>query len=317
MCEICGGPHFTLICPQYVGALAHYYANPSAQPQQYHPQEYPSFHFDDPYQQLQHNQGQFYGQYSDSNSDEGIASRLGMLEEMLVQMVTMDARKQKMLAEQDIALRNRQSEILDLQRTVEDISRRLREEEEEEEEEVEENSKQQPTAGYTYDADGNYLGYTNLLGELFPTFPELGKDPYMEYEDESDEEFIPEPETIMAISVPPAVQHEKGEENTGKLIIDFSCSDDEIDAQLAAYERLKGEGRDEKDEEITLEMETKMDYEVPPPVQQVIYDFGSDSDDEIDEEEWVAYQKSLVKTELIEEEVELGDSVKFMFGAEV
>jgi len=236
MCEICEGPHFTVKCPQYVGALVHYYANPSAQPQQYHPQEYPSFHFDDPYQQLQHNQGQFYGQYSDSNSDEGIASKLGMLEDILVQIVAMDARKQKMLAEQDIALRNRQSEILDLQRTVEDISRRLREEAVEEEE-VEENSKQQPTAGYTYDADGNYLGYTNLLGELFPTFPELGKEPYMEYEDESDEEFIPEPETTMDISVPPPVQQEEREENTGKFIIDFSCSNEEIDAQLAAYKR--------------------------------------------------------------------------------
>ncbi|MFS7930060.1 hypothetical protein Hanom_Chr04g00339711 [Helianthus anomalus] len=28
MCEICGGPHFTVKCPQYVGSSMHYYANP-------------------------------------------------------------------------------------------------------------------------------------------------------------------------------------------------------------------------------------------------------------------------------------------------
>ncbi|MFS8007788.1 hypothetical protein Hanom_Chr14g01265131 [Helianthus anomalus] len=48
MCEICGGPYFTLICPQYVGSLAHYYANPLVQPQPYYLQGYPSYHYNDP-----------------------------------------------------------------------------------------------------------------------------------------------------------------------------------------------------------------------------------------------------------------------------
>ncbi|MFS7912407.1 hypothetical protein Hanom_Chr02g00129611 [Helianthus anomalus] len=61
-------------------------------------------------------------------------------------------------------------------------------------------------------------------------------------------------------------------------------------------------------------METKMDAEVPPPVPQgPIINYWSDSDDEIDEEEWAAYQRSLVKKEVIEEEVELGDSTGGMF----
>ncbi|KAJ0556406.1 hypothetical protein HanRHA438_Chr07g0301071 [Helianthus annuus] len=74
------------------------------------------------------------------------------------------------------------------------------------------------------------------------------------------------------------------------------------------------EVEEESDEEIIPVTETIMDDEVPPPVQKgIIYDFGSDSDDEIDEEEWAAYQRSLVKKKIIEEEVELGDSTGWMF----
>ncbi|KAJ0600034.1 hypothetical protein HanIR_Chr03g0111961 [Helianthus annuus] len=74
------------------------------------------------------------------------------------------------------------------------------------------------------------------------------------------------------------------------------------------------EVEEESDEEIIPVTETIMDDEVPPPAQKgIIYDFGSDSDDEIDEEEWVAYQRSLVKKKVIEEEVELGDSTGWMF----
>ncbi|MFS8003720.1 hypothetical protein Hanom_Chr13g01217211 [Helianthus anomalus] len=71
---------------------------------------------------------------------------------------------------------------------------------------------------------------------------------------------------------------------------------------------------DWSDEEITSVTETKMDAEVPPPVP--IINYWSDSDDEIDEEEWVAYQRSLVKEEVMEEELDLGDSLGLMFGAE-
>ncbi|KAJ0588691.1 hypothetical protein HanRHA438_Chr04g0174281 [Helianthus annuus] len=74
------------------------------------------------------------------------------------------------------------------------------------------------------------------------------------------------------------------------------------------------EVEEESDEEIIPVTETIMDDEVPPPVQKgIIYDFGSDSDDEIDEEEWAAYQRSLVKKKVVEEEVELGDSTGWMF----
>ncbi|MFS7948739.1 hypothetical protein Hanom_Chr06g00563421 [Helianthus anomalus] len=60
-----------------------------------------------------------------------------------------------------------------------------------------------------------------------------------------------------------------------------------------------------------------MDDEVPPPKPKVtIYDFGSDSDDEIDEKEWAAYQRSLLQKEVTKKEVELGDSIGLMFGAE-
>ncbi|XP_021971303.1 uncharacterized protein LOC110866463 [Helianthus annuus] len=77
------------------------------------------------------------------------------------------------------------------------------------------------------------------------------------------------------------------------------------------------EVEEESDEEIIPVTETIMDDEVPPPVQKgIIYDFGSDSDDEIDEEEWAAYQRSLVKRKVTEEEVELGDSTGWMFGEE-
>ena len=309
MCEICGGPHFTVKCPQYEGSSEQYYTNPFAHSQPYYSQGYHPSHYYGSYRQQQ------YDQFSGSNFSGGMVDKLSRIESLLTQLVGKDANTQKTLSltlsEHDILLKNQQTMLLDFQRSEEYMVRRL-DERFLEEVEVQVQPEQPPTAGYTYDVDGNYLGYMNLLGELFPTFPEPGKEPYMEYEDESDEEFIPEPETIMAISVPPPVPHEKGEENTGKLIIDFSCSDEEIDAQLAAYERLKGEGRDEKDEEITLETETKMDVEVPPPVlQDITYDVWGDTDDDVYDGEWVDYQ------EFPEEEVDLGESIEFMFGFEI
>ncbi|KAJ0840472.1 putative transcription factor interactor and regulator CCHC(Zn) family [Helianthus annuus] len=70
------------------------------------------------------------------------------------------------------------------------------------------------------------------------------------------------------------VDREEREEKNGKFIIDFTCSNEEIDAQLAAYKRWKGEDSEEDEEESIEEIipvtETKMDVEVPPPVQQVV-----------------------------------------------
>ncbi|XP_076958286.1 uncharacterized protein LOC143633968 [Bidens hawaiensis] len=117
---------------------------------------------------------------------------------------------------------------------------------------------EQPTPGYKYDAEGNYLGHMNRLGKLFPMFPEEGKEPIMEYIDDS-EENIPGTETRVADKVPPQA--------TQVCVVDFE----------GCY---------------------------------------SDSDDEINEEEWAAYQRSLVKKEEIEDDVDLGDSLELMFGVE-
>jgi len=73
----------------------------------------------------------------------------------------------------------------------------------------------------------------------------------------------------------------------------------------------------ESDERITQVTETEMDNEVPPPVPQVtIANYWSDSDDEVNEEKWASYQKSFVKKEVIEEQMDLGDSLELMFGVE-
>ncbi|KAJ0917965.1 hypothetical protein HanRHA438_Chr05g0212131 [Helianthus annuus] len=218
MGEICGGPHFTIHCPNSPGYSINYIANPFVQPQPYYSQGYPSYYYDDPYQQPQHNQGQYYyyDQYSDSNFVGGNDSALSTIKELLVQLVTQKADTQKTLLEHDIIQRNRQSALLDLQSTIEDIARRLKEEEQEQKVQPE----KQPTTGNTYDPEGKGL-------------------PYRKYEEE--------------------------------LV-----------------------------EDITPVTETKMDKEVPPMVPQVtLYDFGSDSDDEIDEEEWAAYQRSLLKKEVV------------------
>ncbi|XP_076946097.1 uncharacterized protein LOC143617409 [Bidens hawaiensis] len=61
---------------------------------------------------------------------------------------------------------------------------------------------EQPTPGYKYDAEVNYLGYMNRLGELFPMFPEEGKEPIMEYIDDSEENIL-DTETRVADKVPP------------------------------------------------------------------------------------------------------------------
>ncbi|KAJ0804112.1 hypothetical protein HanPI659440_Chr02g0034321 [Helianthus annuus] len=289
MCEICGGPHFTVNCPQYEGSSARCYANPFmcqncgiphisifcpyfprystryanpfVQSQPYFSQGYSlnyydnQPYYDDPYQQPQHSQGQFSGSggqfasggstQESQGSDKALQGCLSRMEEMFAQMMTQNqafAKNQEQINKnKESALLDQQSALLDLQRTVDDIARRLKEEEQ-----AQKVQPEQLTTGYTYDAEGNYLGYMLSTGELIPTFPELGKElPYEEW----------------------------------------------------------------SDEEITSVTETKMDTEVPPPVPQVpIINYWSDSDDEIDEEEGAAYQRSLVKKEVIEEEVELGDS---------
>ncbi|KAF5782033.1 putative transcription factor interactor and regulator CCHC(Zn) family [Helianthus annuus] len=72
-----------------------------------------------------------------------------------------------------------------------------------------------------------------------------------------------EPETTMDVSVPPLVQQEEREEYTGKFIIDFSCSNEEIDAQLAAYKRWKGEDLEKVEEEPLDKMEDENEEHIP------------------------------------------------------
>ncbi|KAJ0569619.1 hypothetical protein HanRHA438_Chr05g0214771 [Helianthus annuus] len=96
------------------------------------------------------------------------------------------------------------------------------------------------------------------------------------------------------------VEREEREEKNGKFIIDFSCGDEKIDAQLAEYKRLTEEEIEEEppgDLELSdVEPETIMDVEVPPQVQQVVnssywcptpwnIDDGFWSDDEVVVEE--------------------------------
>ncbi|KAJ0800571.1 hypothetical protein HanPI659440_Chr03g0104621 [Helianthus annuus] len=261
MCEICGGPYFTVNCPQYEGSSARCYANPFmcqncgiphisifcpyfprystryanpfVQSQRYFSQGYSlnyydnQPYYDDPYQQPQHNQGQ--------TSDRGSGGSLSRMEEMFAQMMTQNAQMmtqneatQKSLAvfakTQEQINRNRESALSDQQSALLDLQRTVDDiaRRLKEEEQAQKVQPEQPTTGYTYE--------------------------------------------------------------------------------------------DWSDEEITSVTEMKMDDEVPPPVPQVpIINYWSDSDDEIDEEEWAAYQRSLVKKEVIEEEVELGDSTGWMF----
>ena len=74
-----------------------------------------------------HNQGQ--GQFSSGNSGnksgEGSEDKLDKIGELLTQLVAKDAQTQKALAEHDLLLKNQQSALLDLQRYVGDVARRL------------------------------------------------------------------------------------------------------------------------------------------------------------------------------------------------
>src|ERR1051326_4206965 len=100
MCEICGGPHFTILCPQYEGSSAHYYANSFVQPQPYYSQGCPTYYYDDSYQQPHYNQ--FSGQFSGSTSYEDSGNDWSEIKSLLTLLVSKDENTQKMLAEHDI-----------------------------------------------------------------------------------------------------------------------------------------------------------------------------------------------------------------------
>ncbi|XP_076932931.1 uncharacterized protein LOC143598651 [Bidens hawaiensis] len=76
----------------------------------------------------------------------------------------------------------------------------------------------------------------------------------------------------------------------------------------------------DEEEELILDTETRVADEIPPQVSQVYVanctKFFSDSDDDCDEEEWVAYLRSVMVKPVFEEEIELGESFELMFGVE-
>ncbi|XP_076951097.1 uncharacterized protein LOC143624272 [Bidens hawaiensis] len=96
----------------------------------------------------------------------------------------------------------------------------------------------------------------NQLGELFPTFPEEGKEPIMEYVDE-EEELIPDTKTLVADEIPPQVSQEEielgdsfelmfGVEDMVKVVNELSEEDEFLDLEL--------DGLSEYDEGGTLDV---------------------------------------------------------------
>ena len=123
MFEICGGPHFTVKCPQYEGSSEQCYTNPFAHSQPYYSQGYHPSHYDGSYRQQQ------YDQFSGSNFSGGMVDRLSRIESLLTQLVGKDANTQKTLSltlsEHDILLKNQQTMLLDFQRSEEYMVRRF------------------------------------------------------------------------------------------------------------------------------------------------------------------------------------------------
>ncbi|XP_076958071.1 uncharacterized protein LOC143633705 [Bidens hawaiensis] len=137
---------------------------------------------------------------------------------------------------------------------------------------------EQPTPGYRYYAEGNYLGYMNRLGELFLTFPEEGKEPIMEYVDEEDE-IIPDTETRVVDEVPPQVSQEETELGES-LELMFGVEDMvKVDNEL-----------NEEDEFLNLELDGLSDY---------------DGGDTLDVNEDVAFFEALLVEDSVNEDVVL------------
>ena len=119
MCDICGGPHFTVKCPQYEGSSTPYYANPFVQPQPYFSQGYSSYQYKEPYYQPQQQNSEVYEQ-----------DQLDRITGLLVQLVATDETTQKMIQEHEVLLQNHQSILSDIRCSIEEMSRRLEEVEE-------------------------------------------------------------------------------------------------------------------------------------------------------------------------------------------
>ncbi|XP_076940981.1 uncharacterized protein LOC143610366 [Bidens hawaiensis] len=234
----------------------------------------PSYFCNEPDRGYQYKHGQDYGQHSESNPNRGAEAYLNKIEELLTRPLEKDAQYQKKLVEHDAILRNQISVFAGLQDAVKEISEILKKVEEGSKQisqcmyesdsefirETEEESAQleeQPAPGYKYDAEGNYLGYMNQLGELFPMFPEEGKEPIMEYIDDS-EENIPDTETRVADKVPPqATQRSlvKKEE-----IEDDVNLGDSLELIFGVEEKVVNE-LSEEDESLDLELDGLSEYD--------------------------------------------------------
>jgi len=117
-CELCRGDHSTSECPLIGQEQANYLGGSNYNPGWRNQNNWrssgapPGFN-----QNHNHNQGQ-----GSLGSGEGDMSKI---EGLLTQLVAKDAQTQKTLAEHDLLLKNQQSSLLDLQRTVGDIAKRL------------------------------------------------------------------------------------------------------------------------------------------------------------------------------------------------
>ncbi|XP_076919045.1 uncharacterized protein LOC143579697 [Bidens hawaiensis] len=265
----------------------------------------PPYFFKEPDRGYQYKQGKDYGQHSESNPNRGAEAYLNKIEELLTRLLEKDAQYQQSLAEHDAILRNQQSIFAGLQDEVKEISGILTKVEERSEqisqcvyesdtefirETGDENMQieQQPTPGYKYDAEGNYLGYTNRLGELFPMFLEEGKEPIMEYIDDSEENIL-DTETRVADEVPPQATHRslvKKEE-----IEDDVDLGDSLELMFGVKDMVKVDNElTEEDEFLNLELDGLSDY---------------DGGDTLDVNEDVAFFEALLVEDSVDESVVL------------
>ncbi|XP_076893701.1 uncharacterized protein LOC143545760 [Bidens hawaiensis] len=234
----------------------------------------PSYFYNEPDQGYQYKQGQDYGQHSKSNPNRGSEKYLNKIEELLTRLLEKDAQYQQKLAEHHAMLRNQLSVFAGLQDAVKEISGVLTKVEEGSKQisqcvyesdselirETEEESVQleeQPTPGYKYDLEGNYLGYMNRLGELFSMFPEEGKEPIMEYIDDS-EENIPDTETRVADKVPPqATQRLLVKKEEREDVVDLV---DSLELMFGVEKKVVNE-LSEEDEFLDLELDGLSEYD--------------------------------------------------------
>ncbi|KAK1406551.1 hypothetical protein QVD17_41972 [Tagetes erecta] len=257
--------------------------------------------------------------YDSQPQDSG---RLSRMEDLLTQLVSNDSNSQKRVVEREIRIQQNQMMLESSYKAVEESKRCL--------EEVQRQRLQQESGNdpYRYPKFNNFYDDSDEIMHAKPTPWLPGNDTsnstvafdscdilnepqdslHLSCEDETLQESQVQPETTMDISVPPPVCQVEVVERKGRSVIDYSLSKEEIDAQLKEYMQAE-------DDPISPDMETKMDAEVPPPGNfNVIFSVDSDSDDDLDETEWAQYRESLVRDVVPEEEVELGDSLGWMFG---